>query len=72
VKAKAQKYTQEISNSMIERNDVVDKNIKKLESYVQEASESVIKDRYLLDVGIKVIEVVSHLGYSFNFRSKKK
>lgn len=72
MKAKAQKYTQEISSSMIERNELVDKNIKKLESYVQEASESLIKDRYLLDVGIKVIAVVSSLDHSFDFRSKKK
>lgn len=58
MKAKAQKYTQEITHSMIERSEV-DKNIKKLESYCKEASKSLIHDRYLLDVGKKIITVVS-------------
>lgn len=58
MKAKAQKYTQEITQSMIERNEV-DKNMKKLESYIQEASESLINDRYLVDVGNKIVAVVS-------------
>ena len=57
MKAKSLKYTQEITQAMIERNEV-DKNLKKLEGYLQESSESLIYDRYLIDVGKKIITIV--------------
>ena len=57
MKAKSLKYTQEITQAMIERNEV-DKNLKKLEGYLQESSESLIYDRYLIDVGKKIINIV--------------